>query len=73
MNFKIAVLPGDGIGPDVTNESVKVLEAIGRKFGHTFNYEQGAVGGNAIDDFGSALPDSTLKIALSLKTLRLQQ
>ena len=63
MNFKIAVLPGDGIGPEVTLESVKVLEAIGRKYGHTFNFEHGAVGGNAIDDFGSALPDSTLKTA----------
>ncbi|MEC9140635.1 MAG: 3-isopropylmalate dehydrogenase [Chloroflexota bacterium] len=63
MNFKIAVLPGDGIGPEVTLESVKVLEAIGRKYGHTFSFEHGAVGGNAIDDFGSALPDSTLKTA----------
>lgn len=63
MNFKIAVLPGDGIGPEVTLESVKVLEAIGRKYGHTFNFEHGAVGGNAIDDLGSALPDSTLKTA----------
>lgn len=63
MNYKIAVLPGDGIGPEVTAESVKVLEAIGRKFGHTFNFEHGAVGGNAIDDYGNALPDSTLRTA----------
>ena len=63
MNYKIAVLPGDGIGPEVTVESVKVLEAIGRKFGHAFNFEHGAVGGNAIDDFGVALPDVTLRTA----------
>ena len=57
------MLPGDGIGPEVTNESVKVLDAIGERFGHTFSYEHGAVGGNAIDDFGNALPDSTLRTA----------
>ena len=63
MDYKIAVLPGDGIGPEVTNESVRVLDAIGERFGHTFSYEHGAVGGNAIDDFGNALPDSTLRLA----------
>ena len=63
MDYKIAVLPGDGIGPEVTNESVRVLNAIGDRFGHTFSYEHGAVGGNAIDDFGNALPDSTLRTA----------
>ena len=63
MDYKIAVLPGDGIGPEVTNESLKVLDAIGERFGHTFSYEHGAVGGNAIDDFGNALPDSTLRTA----------
>ena len=63
MDYKIAVLPGDGIGPEVTYESVKVLDAIGERFGHTFSYEHGAVGGNAIDDFGNALPDSTLRTA----------
>ncbi|MDE2801333.1 MAG: isocitrate/isopropylmalate family dehydrogenase, partial [Chloroflexota bacterium] len=52
-----------GIGPEVTNESVKVLNAIGDRFGHTFSYEHGAVGGNAIDDYGNALPDSTLRTA----------
>ena len=63
MDYKIAVLPGDGIGPEVTNESVRVLDAIGERFGHTFSYEHGAVGGNAIDDYGNALPDSTLRTA----------
>ena len=63
MDYKIAVLPGDGIGPEVTTESVKVLNAIGERFGHTFSYEHGAVGGNAIDDYGNALPDRTLRTA----------
>ena len=63
MDYKIAVLPGDGIGAEVTTESVKVLDAIGERFGHTFSYEHGAVGGNAIDDYGNALPDSTLRTA----------
>ncbi len=63
MDYKIAVLPGDGIGAEVTTESVKVLDVIGERFGHTFEYEHGAVGGNAIDDYGNALPDSTLRTA----------
>ena len=41
MEFNVAVLPGDGIGPEVTVEAVKVLDAVGRRFGHTFNTEQG--------------------------------
>ena len=55
MNFKIAVLPGDGIGPEVTEEGVKVLEALGRSFGHRFNLEYGDVGGISIDNHGTAL------------------
>ena len=55
MKFKIAVLPGDGIGPEVTAEGVKVLEAIGRAFGHKFNLEYGDVGGISIDKHGTAL------------------
>ena len=62
MNFKIAVLPGDGIGPEVTLESVKLLEAIGRKYGHTFNFEHGAVGGNAIDGIAELLATNPVKI-----------
>ena len=55
MEFKIAVLPGDGIGPEVTAEGIKVLEAIGRAFGHQFNLEYGDVGGISIDRHGTAL------------------
>ena len=62
MEFKIAVLPGDGVGPEVVAEGIKVLEAAGRRFGHSFELEYGRVGGNAIDDFGTALPDETIEI-----------
>lgn len=62
MNFSIAVLPGDGIGPEVTAEGVKVLEAVGRVFNHSFSLSYGAVGGNAIDEFGTALPNETLRL-----------
>ncbi|MCI0771076.1 MAG: 3-isopropylmalate dehydrogenase [Chloroflexi bacterium] len=59
MKFSIAVLPGDGIGPEVIGEAVKVMEAVGRRFGHQFDTEEGRVGGNAIDEFGTPLPEAT--------------
>ena len=55
MEFKIAVLPGDGIGPEVTGQGVKVLEALGRTFEHSFDLEHADVGGISIDKHGSAL------------------
>ena len=55
MDFKIAVLPGDGIGPEVTAEGAKVLEAVGRAFGHRFDLEYADVGGISIDKHGAAL------------------
>ena len=60
MRFSIAVLPGDGVGLEVTGEAVKVLEAVGRRFGHTFDLGYGSVGGGAIDETGTPLPDETL-------------
>ncbi|MFC2016298.1 3-isopropylmalate dehydrogenase [Chloroflexota bacterium] len=62
MKFDLAVLPGDGIGPDVTDEGIKVLQAIGERFGHKFDLHYGLVGGIAIDETGEALPKDTLKI-----------
>ena len=53
MKISIAVFPGDGIGPEVITESIKVLEAIGNRFGHDFQIKSGRVGGNAIDDYGT--------------------
>lgn len=60
MRFSITVLPGDGIGPEVIAEAVKVMNAVGERFGHAFDAEYGRVGGNAIDDFGTPLPEETI-------------
>jgi len=62
VQFKLAVLPGDGIGPEITAEAVKVLEAIGSRFNHDFSLEYGLLGGVAIDKTRTALPDDTLKL-----------
>ncbi|MCB1233123.1 MAG: 3-isopropylmalate dehydrogenase [Verrucomicrobiae bacterium] len=59
--FKIAVLPGDGIGPEVMAEARKVLSRVEEKFGVSFSYDEKLVGGAAIDATGSPLPDDTLK------------
>ncbi len=59
---KIAVLPGDGIGPEVMDEAIKVLDAIKDKFSFEMEYEFAHVGGAAIDNHGEALPQSTLDL-----------
>ena len=59
MNYKIALIRGDGIGPEVVGEAVKVLEAVGKKFGHTFTYEDVLLGGCATDAVGKSYPDGT--------------
>ncbi len=64
MIASIVILPGDGIGPDVTNQAVRVLQAIAKKYGHTFTFESHPIGGNAIDSTGSALPQSSLDACL---------
>jgi len=61
MQAKITLLPGDGIGPEVVAEVVKVLKVVGEKFGHTFQFSEAIVGGIAIDETGSPLPDETLE------------
>ncbi len=63
--FNIAVLPGDGVGGEVTAEAIKVLQAAGGRFGYSFNLSYGLVGGVAIDETGSALPDDTLEMCKS--------
>lgn len=65
MNYKITVLPGDGIGPDIVSEAVKVLEVIGKKFGHSFELTEADLGGIAIDRHGEPLPQSTIDICKS--------
>ncbi|NTU70937.1 MAG: 3-isopropylmalate dehydrogenase [Coriobacteriia bacterium] len=61
--YRICLLPGDGIGPEITAEAVKVLGAIGASNGVTFEFEEALLGGAAIDATGSALPDATLEVA----------
>ncbi|MCI5725984.1 MAG: 3-isopropylmalate dehydrogenase [Clostridium sp.] len=61
MNYKIAVIPGDGIGPEVVDATIKVLNVVGDKFGHKFDYEYVLAGGCAIDKFGNPLPEETLE------------
>lgn len=63
MKAKIVVLPGDGIGVDVTHEAVACLETIAKKFGHEFAFETHLMGGAALDKTGVPLPDETLKAA----------
>lgn len=62
MNFNIAVIPGDGIGPEVVDESIKVLSKIGEKYNHNFEFEFLQAGGCAIDSLGTPLPDKTLEV-----------
>ena len=60
MKASIAVLPGDGIGPEVTAEAVRILGVIGERFGHDFQFTEALIGGAAIDGTGSALPPRTI-------------
>ena len=60
MNFNITLLPGDGIGPEVVGEGMRVLDVIASKYGHTFNYSERLMGGCSIDKYGSSLTDETL-------------
>jgi 3-isopropylmalate dehydrogenase len=60
-SYNIAVIPGDGIGPEVTSSAVKVLEAVSEKFGFKLNFTEYKAGGCAIDEFGIPLPEATLE------------
>ncbi len=65
MNYNIALLKGDGIGPEIVDGAVKVLEKIGERFGHTFNFTPYLIGGCAIDATGEPLPEETVKGCLA--------
>ena len=60
MDALIALLPGDGIGPDVTRAAREVLDAVAGRFGHTFDYREALIGGIAIDETGEPLPAATI-------------
>lgn len=65
MTYNLVLVPGDGIGPEIVEGAVAVLEAVGRKFGHTFRFETVLAGGCAIDAFGVPLPDESLQKCLA--------
>ena len=65
LEFNIAVLAGDGIGPEVTGQSVAVLKALEGVFGHRFNFQEGAIGGISIDKHGTPVKDDVLEMASS--------
>ena len=65
MEKRIALLRGDGIGPEIVDSAVKVLEAVAEKFGHTFTFTRYLIGGAAIDETGNPLPQETIDGCLS--------
>ena len=65
MNYKIAVLDGDGIGPEICRGAIEVLEKVGKKFGHTFAFTHYPIGGCAIDECGTPLPERTVEGCLA--------
>lgn len=62
MNFNVAVIPGDGIGPEVTEQALLVLEKIGELYNHSFNFTEALAGGCAYDLKGTPLPQETIDI-----------
>ena len=62
--YRIAVIPGDGIGPEIVGQAILVLEAVGRRFGHTFHIQKLLAGGCAIDATGGCLPQETVDACL---------
>ncbi len=62
MKYKVASLPGDGIGVEIVPEAIKALNAIGKKYGHEFTFTEALIGGAALDAVGIPLPDDTLKL-----------
>ena len=66
MKSRIAILPGDGIGPEVMNEALKVLDVISQKSGIKFDFNKGLVGASAIDEYGDPFPDQTKVYVMNL-------
>ena len=63
MEYKIALIPGDGIGPEIVGEARKVLDAVCTKFGHTFTYSEVLLGGASIDVHGVPLTEEAVETA----------
>ena len=64
MDYKIAVLKGDGIGPEIVDQAIKVMKAIGQKFGHNFNFTEALTGATAIDKVGDPYPEETHQLCM---------
>lgn len=64
MDFNIAVLPGDGIGPEIVEQAIKVLKAVGVKYKHTFSFTEALVGATAIDQVGDPFPEKTFQLCM---------
>ncbi|MBO8155876.1 MAG: 3-isopropylmalate dehydrogenase [Bacillaceae bacterium] len=62
MHKRIAILPGDGIGKEIINGAIRVLNAVGEKFDHQFDYDRALIGGDAVDQEGTPLPEETVTI-----------
>ncbi len=71
MNYNIALVKGDGIGPEIIDSAVQVLDAIGEKYGHTFTYTDALAGGCAIDATGEPLPKEAIKTCLAADSVLL--
>jgi len=65
MDFNIAVLAGDGIGPEIVEQAIKVLNAVGLKYKHTFKFTEALVGATAIDQVGDPFPDETFQLCMN--------
>ena len=65
MDFNIAVLPGDGIGPEIVDQAIKVLKAVGVKYKHNFNFTEALVGATAIDQVGDPFPEETFQLCMN--------
>jgi len=64
MEYKIAVLPGDGIGPEIVQQAIKVLNAVGEKYNHQFHFTEALVGATAIDRVGDPFPKETFQLCM---------
>jgi len=65
MDFNIAVLPGDGIGPEIVEQAIKILKAVGVKYKHNFNFTEALVGATAIDQVGDPFPEPTFQLCMN--------
>jgi len=64
MEYKIAVLAGDGIGPEIVEQAIKVMKAVGKKFNHVFHFTEALVGATAIDRVGDPFPEETFRLCM---------